>query len=71
MSDWQEWVVRILIVFCVARMVFSISLFFRRAKKKENPCSSCVSGCELKDLMDEKRKKCQSKDEVAKKKSCG
>lgn len=35
--------------------------FFRRVKENDNPCASCASGCELKDMMDKKRKECSSK----------
>lgn len=71
MSSWQEWIVGILIVLCIARMVYSIFLFFRRARENKSPCTTCVSGCELKDMMDRKRKECQTKKKSAKKKCCG
>ncbi len=35
--------------------------FFRRVKENDNPCASCASGCELKDMMEKKRKECSSK----------
>ena len=41
--DWQEWVVALLIVLCVARMVYGIYNFFRSTKNNENPCASSVS----------------------------
>ena len=45
--NWQEWVVGLLIVLCVARILYGIYLFFRRVKENDNPCASCASGCEL------------------------
>ena len=30
--NWQEWVVGLLIVLCVARILYGIYLFFRRVK---------------------------------------
>lgn len=32
--------------------------FFRRTRESENPCDSCVSGCDLKDMMEKKRQEC-------------
>ena len=49
--NWQEWVVGLLIVLCVARILYGIYLFFRRVKENDNPCASCASGCELKDMI--------------------
>lgn len=71
MSNWQEWVVGILVVACIIRMVYGIFLFFRQAREKKNPCSTCVTGCELKDMMETKRKECGAKKKSAKKKCCG
>lgn len=34
--------------------------FFRRAEANKNPCSTCVTGCELKELMEKKRNECKS-----------
>ena len=69
--DWQEWVVALLIVLCVARMVYGIYNFFCSTKNNENPCASCASGCELKDMMEKKRKECSSKKKKTKKNCCG
>ena len=41
--NWQEWVVGLLIVLCVARILYGIYLFFRRVKENDNPCASCAS----------------------------
>ena len=59
--NWQEWVVGLLIILCVARILYGIYVFFRRVKENDNPCASCASGCELKDMMEKKRKECSSK----------
>ena len=48
MINWQEWVVGVLVVLCIARIIYGIFLFFRRTRENKNPCDSCVSGCELK-----------------------
>ena len=58
MNNWQEWVVGVLIVLCIARVIYGIYLFFRRTRESENPCDSCVSGCDLKDMMEKKRQEC-------------
>ena len=69
--NWQEWVVGLLIILCVARILYGIYVFFRRVKENDNPCASCASGCELKDMMDKKRKECSSKKKKTKKNCCG
>ena len=56
MNNWQEWVVGVLVVLCIARVVYGIFLFFRRTRENQNPCDSCVSGCELKDMMEKKER---------------
>lgn len=71
MNNWQEWVVGILIVLCLSRMVYGLFVFFRRTKENKNPCDACVSGCELKDMLEEKRRECRGKKKSTKKKCCG
>ncbi len=71
MNNWQEWAVGILIVFCVARIVYGIYLFFHRTEVSENPCDTCVTGCELKDMMQKKRNECGAKNKSTKKNCCG
>lgn len=71
MSNWQQWVVIILLLLCFGRIGWGVYAFFRRAKKKGNPCDSCVTGCDLKQLMDKKQEKCRSTSKEAKKKCCG
>ena len=58
MINWQEWVVGVLVVLCIARIIYGIFLFFRHTRENKNPCDSCVSGCELKDMLEKKRKEC-------------
>ena len=71
MNNWQEWVVGVLIVLCIARVIYGIYLFFRRTRESENPCDSCVSGCDLKDMMEKKRQECGVKKKSTKKNCCG
>ena len=66
MINWQEWVVGVLVVLCIARIIYGIFLFFRRTRENKNPCDSCVSGCELKDMLEKKRKECGVKKKSAK-----
>ena len=53
--NWQEWFVGLLIILCVARILYGIFVFFLRVEENDNPCASCASGCELNDMMVEKR----------------
>lgn len=71
MSNWQQWVVGVLVVLCFARVIYGAYLFFHRSSKNENPCNSCVSGCDLKDMMEKKRKECSVKKKSTKKNCCG
>ncbi|TYK33067.1 hypothetical protein [Bacteroides pyogenes] len=71
MSNWQEWVVGIIVLFCIIRVLYGVFLFFRRAEANKNPCSTCVTGCELKELMEKKRNECKSQKKSSKKKCCG
>ena len=71
MNNWQDWVVGVLVVLCIARVIYGIFRFFRRTRENQNPCDSCVSGCELKDMMDKKRGECDVKKKSTKKNCCG
>lgn len=68
--NWQEWIVGILIVLCIARFFYSIFLFFRRVQEKDNTCKSCISGCELKNQLDRKKQACKQNTPCEKKKCC-
>ena len=63
MNSWQEWVVALLLLFCAVRIGMSIYSFSHRVKENGNPCDSCASGCELKNLYDKKRAEWQWSDE--------
>ena len=52
MMNWQQWVVAILLLLCIVRIGWGIYAFFRRTKENGNPCANCVTGCDLKRLMD-------------------
>ncbi|MEY8684941.1 hypothetical protein AB9N12_01950 [Bacteroides sp. AN502(2024)] len=71
MNNWQDWVVGVLVVLCMARVIYGIFLFSRRTRENQNPCDSCGSVCELKILMDKKRRECGVKKKSTKKNCCG
>lgn len=71
MMNWQQWVVAILLLLCIVRIGWGIYTFFRRTKENSNPCANCVTGCDLKRLMDEKRAACSVTKKEKKKKCCG
>lgn len=71
MTGWQEWAVAALLLLCVVRIGWGICLFFRRTRKSGNPCENCVTGCELKRLMDKKRVECDRMKKEKQKKCCG
>ena len=41
MSNWQEWVVWILLAFCGVRIIQGGYRFFRRTRRGESPCAGC------------------------------
>ncbi len=57
-AHWQEWTVGFIVLLCLARVAWGIWLFFRRVEKNENACDSCVSGCDLRDMLEKKRSEC-------------
>lgn len=67
---WQEWVVALLVAICVVRISYTVRVFFNRAKKNDNPCASCASGCELKNQLDRKKLKCNESKLPSKKNCC-
>lgn len=71
MSNWQEWVVGLLLLLCAVRIGQNIYLFFRRAKEKKDPCANCPTSCELKQLYDKKRTECSAERKNPQKKCCG
>ena len=71
MMNWQQWVVAILLLLCIVRIGCGIYAFFRRTRENGNPCANCVTGCDLKRLMDEKRVECSATKKEKKKNCCG
>lgn len=65
MSDWQNWVVALVIGLCIVRMAWGFRSFFRKAAGKKNPCAGCSCGCScghtfrhFRHLEKENKKKC-------------
>ena len=71
MNSWQEWVVALLLLLCAVRIGMSIYSFSHRVKENGNPCDSCASGCEPKNLYDQKRAECSGVTKKKKKSCCG
>lgn len=44
MSNWQEWMVWLLLTLCVARIILGGVRFFRRTRRGESPCTGCPHG---------------------------
>ena len=70
MIFWQEWAVALILLACTVRIVLSFLAFFRKSKKKSNPCESCVTGCDLRRLYEENRANCSGKEEKKIRKCC-
>lgn len=55
----QDWIVILIVLFCVAVAGRWIVRFFRSVKNNENPCANCATGCDLKRALEEKQKACK------------
>ena len=75
MTDWQSWIVALVVLLCIIRLGQGVFSFFRRTKQKENPCLHCPQECEIKHLYEQKRQECSAKQEKigrnSKKNCCG
>ena len=71
MINWQQWAVAVLLLLCIIRIGWKTYTFFRQTKGNGNPCANCVTGCDLKQLMDKKRAECSVTKKEKKKKHCG
>ncbi|NDV59100.1 hypothetical protein D0T85_13410 [Bacteroides sp. 519] len=67
---WQEWIVGIVVLLCVIEVTRRVIVFFRSAKNN-NPCANCTSGCDLKQLFEDKQQQCRSQQCKSNKKCCG
>lgn len=52
MNDWQNWVLVIILLICFGWVAYKIYNVFMKAKRNESPCSSCATGCSLRNLDD-------------------
>ncbi|MDR0745797.1 MAG: hypothetical protein LBF17_04795 [Mediterranea sp.] len=67
----QEWIVAIIVLFCVIEAGRRTVRFLRSAKGDDDPCANCVGGCDLKRLLDEKQQECKKNQKKGNKKCCG
>ena len=67
MNNWQDWVVGVLVYSALPASYMEYFVFFVVTRENQNPCDSCVSGCELKDMIDKKRGECDVKKKVQEK----
>lgn len=67
----QDIIVIAIVFICVLYVGRHIMNYFRAAQKGENPCAGCASGCDLKRLMDEKKRDRAKNNRKKKKKCCG
>lgn len=48
MNYWQNWIVFIVVAACFAWVAYKLYVIIIKAKRNENPCSSCTTGCSVK-----------------------
>lgn len=65
----QEIIVIAIVFFCVNYVGVRLLNYFRSIKNNDNPCAGC-SGCDLRRMMDQKKKECKEKNPKENKKSC-
>lgn len=51
MNNWQDWAVIFILIICFGWVAYKIYHFIMRTKRNESPCSSCASGCALKNSI--------------------
>ena len=70
--SWQECVVTVIVLLCILWVIYKLVHFFRSSGKNENPCASCISDCDLKNMFEEKQRECKTKQKKGNdsKKSC-
>ena len=71
MTDWQDWIVALLVALCVIRVGMSIWNTFAKTKSgRQNPCAHCAQPCDVKRLFDQKVAKCGHSEKKTKKSCC-
>ncbi len=61
MGNWQNWAVVIILIICFGWVAVKLYRYIMKVQKNESPCSSCATGCALKDLAKDKEEdKCCS-----------
>ncbi len=55
----QEIIVLVIVLFCVFYVGKHIAFYFKNANSNKNPCDSCSSGCELRNMMNKKKEECK------------
>lgn len=51
MSNWQNWLVILIVILSFGWVAYKLYQFIMRAKRKESPCDSCATGCSLRDMI--------------------
>lgn len=67
MGNWQNWAVIIILIACFGWVALKLYRYIMQVKKNESPCSSCATGCALKDLAKDKNDSSCSSSKIEKK----
>lgn len=69
-SDWQDWTVALLVLFCIIRLGWGIFHSVKKGLQGESPCGRCDKECDIKRLYDQKRQSCSGNVKKTKKSCC-
>ena len=51
MSNWQDWLVILVLILSFGWVAYKIYQFIGRTKRNESPCDSCATGCSVRDMV--------------------
>lgn len=66
----QDILVIVIVIVCILYAGIRMTKYFRSVRKGDNPCENCVSGCDLRRMMNEKQKECSKNNRKSNKNCC-
>lgn len=70
-GSWQDWLVALIVVLCVARVGMGVwDMFLKGKQDGQNPCAHCSQPCDIKRQYEQKMQNCCLVDKKSKKSCC-